>query len=257
MILLLLILSLVTGIEIQGGQMKKIILGLGALGSVACYTVLPTIFIRKFSKIIVKSTSQKGLLLSFDDGPNPQYTPLLLDLLKTYEINAVFFVVAEKALQHPELVRRIQAEGHVIGIHHYSHQSSFFMTPAMLQKQLLKSQQTLESITNEPVAFYRPPWGHFNASTLKIANNFQIMMWTSIFGDWKVQTCKTSLLQQLHQARCDGSIYVLHDCGQTFGADQDAPAHMLQTLHHFLEQATREGQVFTNLHDWKKQYVRS
>ncbi|ATP42118.1 polysaccharide deacetylase family protein [Solibacillus sp. R5-41] len=237
--------------------MKKIILGLGAFGSVACYTVLPTIFIRTFSKRIVKTTSQNGLLLTFDDGPNPQYTPLLLDLLKTYKINAVFFVVAKKALQHPELIRRMQAEGHVIGIHHYTHQSSFFMTPAMQIKQLFKSKQILESITNEHVSLYRPPWGHFNAATLKNANNFQIMMWTSIFGDWKVQTCKTSLLQQLHQARCDGAIYVLHDCGQTFGADQDAPAHMLQTLHHFLEQAMQEGQAFTNPHDWKRQYVHS
>ncbi|MEG0386427.1 MAG: polysaccharide deacetylase family protein [Solibacillus sp.] len=237
--------------------MKNIILGLGVLASVACYTILPTIFIRNFSNKIVKSTAQKGLLLTFDDGPNPQYTPLLLDLLKTYKINAVFFVVAEKASQHPELIRRMQEEGHLIGIHHYTHQSSFFMTPAMLQKQLVKSKQILESLSKEPISLYRPPWGHFNAVTLKNAKNLQIMMWTSIFGDWKAQTCKTSLLQQLHQARCDGSIYVLHDCGQTIGADQDAPAHMLQTLHQFLEQATQEGQVFTNPHDWKGQYVHS
>ncbi|MEG0384591.1 MAG: polysaccharide deacetylase family protein [Solibacillus sp.] len=237
--------------------MKKIMLGLSLLGSTACYTVLPTIFTRTFSKRIVKSTAQKGLLLTFDDGPNPQYTPQLLDLLKKYNVRAVFFVVAKKARQHPELIKRIQAEGHVIGIHHYTHQSSFVMTPAMLKRQLLKSKQILESITNGPVTLYRPPWGHFNAATLKIANNFQIMMWTSIFGDWKVQTCKSSLLQQLHQARRDGAIYVLHDCGQTFGADYDAPVHMLQTLHHFLNQATQEGQTFTNPHDWTKQYVHS
>lgn len=238
-----------------GFQMNKTTIGLVALLGAACYTALPTVYIRSFSKRIIKNTAQKGILLTFDDGPNPEYTPRLLDLLKAHKISAVFFVVAEKASEHPEIIRRMQAEGHLIGIHHYTHQSSFTMTPRMLKKQLWKSKQTIERITNEPVTLYRPPWGHFNAATLKMAKEFQIMMWTSIFGDWKVKTCKTSLLHQLQHAICDGAIYVLHDCGETYGADHEAPAHMLHTLQDFFTQASRDGQVFTNPHDWMKQYV--
>ena len=69
------------------------------------------------------------LYLTFDDGPHPEYTPILLDLLASYHIPATFFVVTEFARKNPALIQRMQAEGHLIGFHSASHRSAYLMTP--------------------------------------------------------------------------------------------------------------------------------
>lgn len=224
----------------------------------AAYTVLPTVLLRKTSYGIVQKTNMPGVLLTFDDGPNPQYTPQLLDLLKQYDVKAIFFLVAQKAEQYPDIVKRIQREGHVIGIHHYTHRSSFNMTPSMLFHELEHARDVLEHLTHEPITLYRPTYGFMNLATLPIAKKLGLttMLWTAIPGDWKIKQCQTTLPAKLAQAVEDGATIVLHDCGKNRGADDAAPAYMLHVLAVFLQQSKRTQQVFTNPHDWLASYER-
>ena len=133
-------------------MMKKIMAA--AIGLVAAYTVLPTVFTRSTSYGIVQNNGMPGIMLTFDDGPNPQYTPQLLDLLKRYDIKAIFFVVAEKAERHPELIKRMQREGHVIGLHHYTHVNSYLLSPVGLYRELEHAKDVIEQLTHEAITLY-------------------------------------------------------------------------------------------------------
>ncbi|MBQ0140012.1 MAG: polysaccharide deacetylase family protein [Kurthia sp.] len=232
--------------------MKKI--GATLAGGFFLYNIIPTFIMQKISKHVIKKTNEAGVLLTFDDGPNPAYTGELLDLLNKYKIKAMFYVVAQKAAQHPEFIQRMHREGHVIGIHHHTHTSSFLLSPFQLKKQLQKSQEILQHMIGEPVLFYRPPYGHFNASTAWIAKEYYLMTWSGMFGDWRSKTAQNSLLQNLHHHVADGRIYVLHDCGKNFGANEEAPHFMLQALSQFLNDAKEQGIILTDAQAWAKKY---
>lgn len=214
-----------------------------------CYAVIPTIWIRVRGWRITKNIKRDGIALTFDDGPNPEYTIQLLDLLKKYEIKASFFVVGSKVKRNKEIIQRMHQEGHSIGIHHYNHISSWILTPFQLRKQLRLTEEAIQDCTNGEVAFYRPPWGHFNLITLLVSKKYQIIMWSNIFGDWKADRSKHTLLHELRTTVDAGSILLLHDCGQTLGADQEAPKFMMENLEIFIQESIEKGVKFFTLKD--------
>ncbi|WP_409292853.1 polysaccharide deacetylase family protein [Peribacillus sp. SCS-37] len=216
------------------------------------YAVIPTIIIRIYGIGITKRAARtNGIALTFDDGPNSQYTMELLDLLKRYRVKASFFVVGRKVVQHPEIIERMHQEGHTIGIHHYRHISSWFLSPYHLRKELIMTENAIRSCTHTNVRFYRPPWGHFNIFTRLLSKRYKVIMWSHIFGDWKVEKCKYNLLEQLRKtaAAGRGSILVLHDCGETIGAEEEAPQYMLKSLETFLQESIKQGTLFFTLDD--------
>ncbi len=205
-----------------------------ALLMAAAWTVIPTLAVRTCSKKIKKrGPGFPEIALTFDDGPDPAYTPLLLDTLKQYNVKATFFVVGEKAKLYPDLLRRMKQEGHEIGIHNDQHISNWLLSPAQMEQQLNRSAAAVASITGEPVKLYRPPWGHFNPYTLKKAAHFDTIMWTAIPGDWKEKTTADQLAKKLRCARSNGAVITLHDSGNTFGAYGKAPLTMIDSLHLF------------------------
>jgi peptidoglycan/xylan/chitin deacetylase (PgdA/CDA1 family) len=213
------------------------------------YAVLPTVLIRIGGWGITKRINADAIALTFDDGPNPDYTPQLLDLLKKYQVKASFFVVGSKVDQQPEIIKRMSLEGHTVGIHHYKHISSWLLTPYQLKKQLLKTEQAIMECTNEKVDFYRPTWGNFNLFTPLISKRYKVILWSDIFGDWKVAKGKNGLLEQLRATTKPGSILLLHDCGETLGADQEAPRYMLSCLDIYLQENSKKGTKFITLKD--------
>ncbi|PLS18417.1 polysaccharide deacetylase family protein [Bacillus sp. M6-12] len=219
-----------------------------------CYSVIPTIFIRRSGLNIVKELNgKKAVALTFDDGPNPIYTEQLLDILKKYQVKATFFVVGKKVEQYPETVKRMHREGHTVGIHHYSHVSSWFMSPLVLRSQLKRTEKAIYNCIQEYPAFYRPPWGHFNLATLLISRKYRIIMWSDIFSDWKIDVCKNVLLQKLKAVTAKGSILLLHDCGKTFGAQEEAPKFMIASLEVYLKESKQKDVQFISLPDHFKE----
>jgi peptidoglycan-N-acetylglucosamine deacetylase len=138
-------------------------------------------------------------------------------------------------------------EGHTIGIHHFNHVSSWILTPFQLKKQLELTEKAIKECTNEKVTFYRPPWGHFNIFTPFVSKKYKKIMWSNIFGDWKVENCKNSLLEQLRSTTEKGSILLLHDCGETLGADDEAPQYMMKNLEIFLKENKARGTCYITL----------
>ena len=99
------------------------------------YAFIPGMISRIFGyRVFRKGTGRNEFALTFDDGPDPRFTPLLLDLLKKYDAKATFFVVGSNAERYPELIRRIHEEGHLIGIHNYVHKTNWLMRPATVRR---------------------------------------------------------------------------------------------------------------------------
>lgn len=209
------------------------------------YTAGATLFMRLTgSGIRKKAAARRGIVLTFDDGPNEQYTPQLLDLLAEHRIKAVFFVVGRHAERHAGLLRRMHAEGHAIGIHHYDHHSLWRLTPPGARREIRRTAAVIERITGCRPRFYRPPYGRLTAALPAVAKPYEVILWTHILGDWKTETCDTKLLQRLRAVPDDGSIVVLHDDGSNAGADDEAPGHMLRVLRKYLNESAERGIVF-------------
>lgn len=214
-------------------------------GIYATYSIFATAIIRNQS-FVQKRFAGKGIALTFDDGPHPVYTLQLLDLLKRYEVKATFFVVGSKVEKYPYIIKRMHEEGHAIGIHHYEHTSNWVLTPGQLDSQLERTAAAIEQCIGRRPILYRPPWGHFNVTTPFIAKSYRTVLWSHIFGDWKIERAKR-LYEDLHNAVEDGAVLLLHDCGKTLGADEEAPKFMLESLACFLADCQEQSVSFVQL----------
>ena len=110
----------------------------------------------------IQSSLSKDIALTIDDGPDPNDTPVLLELLDEFDVKATFFLIGKNAQQHPALVREIQARGHTIGNHSWSHpQASFWASgPFRSYREIAKCQRCLVEITGEAPTLFRAPVGH-------------------------------------------------------------------------------------------------
>lgn len=187
-----------------------------------------------------KYASQK-IAFTFDDGPNPIYTPQLLDLLKINNIKATFFVVASKAEQYPELIERMQAEGHLIGIHNYVHRSNWIMDPWMVRRQLDKSAGVIERITGERPIYYRPPWGLLNVFDFFLLKRYKIILWSLMAEDWRSKGGSEKVEKRLLHGMKNGDVILLHDCGKTIGADEEAPVNTIHALKAVFKEVSSRG----------------
>ncbi len=116
-----------------------------------------------FPVICKNPTVKDGVVLSFDDGPDAETTPLVLDVLKKHNAKAVFFLIGKKAEEQPELVKRIIQEGHTLANHTYGHSYYFDFFPAFkMLKEFMKSQAVIFDITGKKIRWFRPPYGVTN-----------------------------------------------------------------------------------------------
>ncbi|HET9028925.1 MAG TPA: polysaccharide deacetylase family protein [Candidatus Aquilonibacter sp.] len=134
----------------------------------------------------------KLIVLTFDDGPYPIFTPLLLDELAALKVPATFFLIGRDAQQWPELAQRIEADGHEIADHTYSHPNLDQESAAQVRDELLHGRDVLWSLVHDPSVktMMRPPHGRYTAETLKTAQalGYHVVLWTDDTGDWKTFT---------------------------------------------------------------------
>lgn len=107
-----------------------------------------------------------GIALTFDDGPHPEETPRLLDMLHAHHISATFFVIGREAEKYPGIIRRIVAEGHDLGTHTYSHGEPAATSARELREELDSCQRVLEDITGQTTNLFRPPYGKLSLPKL-------------------------------------------------------------------------------------------
>ncbi|MFT8872203.1 MAG: polysaccharide deacetylase family protein [Sporolactobacillus sp.] len=207
------------------------------------YALLPTLVLRPFCFRGYRRQTAKGetayCALTFDDGPNPVYTPRLLDLLQRYGVHATFFVVGTHAGRYPQLLKRMQRDAHQIATHHERHISNWFLSPRATADQCRQATQTVAAITGERPVYYRPPWGHLNLFFLRSTRDFRPVLWSAILGDWRSALGSQRLAKRIREHLHDGAIICLHDDGENPGANDDAPENTLKALEAVLPEAIK------------------
>lgn len=183
------------------------------------YTVVPDLLLHRLGVGSWRRQFSPGVVLTFDDGPDPEVTPKVLDILKKYQVPAVFFVVGEKVRAYPELIKRLIAEGHRVGVHSQSHRYAWFVPPWQTWREWDEGAKTLETLTGTTVDWMRPPWGTFNLATwlwLKRRGK-KAILWNVDGQEWKRGRSETQVLERLVSKAKEGAIIVLHDGGRFIG----------------------------------------
>lgn len=210
------------------------------------YTVVPYMASRVFGWRVIKSLNTPYVALTFDDGPDPVYTGELLDLLQQEGIQATFFVVGHKAEAHPDVIRRMKEEGHQVGIHNYVHRPNWSMRPATVRAGIERTATVIERITGERPTVYRPPWGALNAGDVLFPSPYKMILWSKMAEDWKLDGGKAKIKRLLADVSA-GDIILLHDNGETFGADLQAPLQTIAALRELIPEWKARGLQFRRI----------
>ena len=177
--------------------------------------------------------------ITFDDGPDPRWTPKILDILKGADVKAAFFLVGANAEHYPGLVRRIVDEGHEIGNHTYYHPNLALCWPEHVRLELNATQLLIESITGRATTLFRPPYAADTSPSqlseltpLQIAQdlNYLVVLENIDPQDW-AKPGADIILQRIKQQRRDGSIILLHDAGGDRSQTVEALPRILDWLH--------------------------
>ena len=149
----------------------------------------------------------KVVYLTFDDGPIPECTPQVLDILAQYGVKATFFMVGENAERYPELLARVRAEGHMVGNHTYHHMRGHQSMNALYVEDAWHGEKVLNT------TLYRPPHGRMRYSQKKALLNagYTIYLWDVLTHDYNPCYTVDKMMSIVKQYTRNGSIIVLHD----------------------------------------------
>lgn len=152
------------------------------------------------------SRLENAVYLTFDDGPDPEITPWILDFLKEHQIHATFFCVGSNAVKHPSLMERIVQEGHAIGNHSMRHENGILTANESFFESVEEAKQSISS------NLFRPPYGRLKLSqTWKLKEDYQIIMWSWLSYDFDLSVPISTILSKAKSQIHAGDILVLHD----------------------------------------------
>ena len=156
-------------------------------------------------------TAEPVVALTFDDGPDPEFTPRVLDVLARYGVRASFHVLGWNAIAHPDLVRAVVDAGHEVGNHTFTHQDLAYETPAGTLLQLDRGRQSIIDVVGDrEIRWFRPPRGRLTGIAARYASELghDIVLWTFTTGGREsTEDVRTYLLHRMHP----GAIVALHD----------------------------------------------
>lgn len=152
---------------------------------------------------------KKKIALTFDDGPDSEYTPMLLDGLAERNVKATFFVIGKQAEAQPEVMERLVKEGHLIGNHTYNHVDIRHMTASAAKEEILKANEIIAKYTGEEPCFLRPPFGS-GSSKLEKEIEMIPVLWTIDTMDWSCQN-ESKICSTVYREIKENSIILMHD----------------------------------------------
>ncbi|MEU8509124.1 polysaccharide deacetylase family protein [Streptomyces brevispora] len=156
----------------------------------------------------------RAMVLTFDDGPDPLYTPHILDTLRKHDVRAMFFLCGEMANDNQDLVRRISDDGHTVGNHSWTHPLVTKLSRAGITDELGRTSDVIEKITGDPPLWYRAPYGAWNRNSFEIgaAMGMEPMAWTVDTLDWTVPGTD-SIVRRVREGAAPGVVVLSHDAG--------------------------------------------
>lgn len=179
---------------------------------------------------------EKALYLTFDDGPHPTITPIVLDLLLKYNAKATFFCIGDRVKRYPEIMERIRLEGHAIGNHTQHHVNGWATSDRDYIDQVNQAAQFI------PSKLFRPPYGRIKRSQAGLLQKegYKVVMWTILSADFDHKLSKEECLSRVVRRIESGDIYLFHD-------SEKGEERMRAALPNLLKVATDKGFLFKKI----------
>ncbi|MBC5682907.1 delta-lactam-biosynthetic de-N-acetylase [Ruminococcus hominis] len=177
----------------------------------------------RFDAYYAQNTTEKVLYLTFDAGFENGNTPIILDALKKHNAPATFFVVGTYIESNPDLIKRMEKEGHIVGNHTYHHPDMTKLSSlSAFEKELKDVENAYNNVTGkEMTKFYRPPQGKYNENNLQMAKElgYHTFFWSLAYVDWQEnnQPTKEEAFDKLLTRVHPGAIVLLHSTSKTNG----------------------------------------
>jgi peptidoglycan/xylan/chitin deacetylase (PgdA/CDA1 family) len=194
-------------------------LALAVGGVLVAFIGVPYLVVKHLGAGVLRrgSAREPTIALTFDDGPNPETTPRVLDILARHDVRATFFMVGEAADAHPDLVRRVVAAGHEVGSHGYRHRHALFQRPPLTGFfDTRRAIQRLGRLLGRPTTFFRPPFGAYSWTVLLATRQAGAwpVHWTVESHDWHPRFAPANVVRKVLAEARPGGIIVMHDSGR-------------------------------------------
>ncbi|MFG3045087.1 polysaccharide deacetylase family protein [Streptomyces sp. NPDC048202] len=156
----------------------------------------------------------RNMMLTFDDGPHPDYTPHILDTLAKYDVRAMFFVCGEMAVDNKELLARMAEEGHVVGNHTWTHPLLTEMARGDIRDEIERTSDVIEDAYGDRPQWFRAPYGAWNRATFQLGAEMGMepMAWTVDTTDWMTPGTST-VVKRVEHGAAPGVVILSHDAG--------------------------------------------
>ena len=190
----------------------------------------------------------KVVALTFDDGPDPRYTPEILDILERYQVKATFFMVGRHVKKYPGLARRVAEQGHEIGNHTYSHLNLFEAKPDVVEREILKCESTISDTTHTNPQLFRPPRGLSSPESFRTAQQlgYTVVLWSNSSEDWAEVSVSDITRNVLEKAK-GGDIILFHDSGDLIHESGGTRINTVRALPVIIEELKRRGFSFVTV----------
>ncbi len=188
-------------------------------------------------------TTRRVVALTFDDGPHPDRTPKVLDVLALHGVKAAFFVTGDRAEAHPDLVRRIVAEGHLVGNHTYGHPGNFpWLSKERMKDEIDRCDSAVEEITGARPTLFRPPFGVTDPALARAVRRagHAVAGWDVRSLDTVESRSRGKVFERVRRRVRPGSVVLLHD-------DRPESDTLLEMILNHLEQNDYKVERFDKL----------
>ncbi len=165
-----------------------------------------------FPSILWKMDSP-DIFLTFDDGPHPVATPIVLELLQAHKIKGTFFMNGLAVKKYPSLLKEVDAEKHSIGIHAFNHTRSTAFSKKTAMSEILQTEEAITQAGVHPAKIFRPPYGFFSWNTISATKElkYKLVMWTTSTGDYRKDWSDEQVCMTAFGKLIPGAILVFHD----------------------------------------------
>src|SRR5690625_1095204 len=180
------------------------------------YLTRTPFWLRLFSKKCIwkLNPAAKTVYITFDDGPNPQSTPFILEQLEKYNAKATFFCIGKNVVENPDLFQAIFDKGHTIGNHSHNHLNGWKTKTSAYVANVMEAKKYIPSL------FFRPPYGKIKPTQIRALTkkmpDIKIIMWDILSGDFDPKRQPQDCLQQVLFKFRSGSIIVFHDSNKAW-----------------------------------------
>jgi len=164
---------------------------------------------------------ERGVAVTFDDGPHPEGTPAVLEVLARHRARATFFLVGEQVRRRPELARRILAEGHEVALHGDRHVTLLRRSGRSVADDWDRVQATVAEATGVSSTLYRPPYGAFSSAAVRELRRrgWRTQLWSAWGRDWSRRATSESIVRLATRGLRPGDVVLLHDSDAYSSAD--------------------------------------